>query len=172
MALTDTDLTRTVSWFSCGAASAIATKLIPASIPVYCETNAEHQDNARFLVDCERWFGRPIIMLQSEKYRDTWHLWEERRWLSGVKGALCTIELKVIPRLAFQRPTDVHVFGYTADSRDIERARLLRITYPELTIRTPLIDRGLTKAACINMVRHAGIEPPVLYALGFQNNNC
>lgn len=165
-------MTRCLSWFSCGAASAIATKLVSEAVPVYCETNAEHEDNPRFFADCERWFDRPITVLRSEKYRDTWHVWEDSRWLAGIKGAKCTVELKVIPRLAFQRPTDVHVFGYTADSRDVERARVLRQNYPELTIRTPLIDRGITKEACIEMVRRAGIATPVLYALGFQNNNC
>lgn len=163
---------RTISWFSCGAASAIATKLTPGSLPTYCETNAEHEDNARFFVDCERWFGRPITVLHSEKYHDTWHVWEDRRWLAGVDGAKCTVELKVMPRLAFQRPTDIHVFGYTADANDQERARKLRANYPELKIETPLIDRGITKESCIEMVRRAGIAPPVLYALGFQNNNC
>jgi hypothetical protein len=32
---------RTIAWFSCGAASAIAVKLTGAQ-PVYCETGAEH----------------------------------------------------------------------------------------------------------------------------------
>ena len=36
---------RTIGWFSCGAASAIAVKLTGAQ-PVYCETGAEHPDNA------------------------------------------------------------------------------------------------------------------------------
>ena len=48
---------RTIGWFSCGAASAIAVKLTGAQ-PVYCETGAEHPDNARFFADCTVWFGR------------------------------------------------------------------------------------------------------------------
>lgn len=163
---------RTLSWFSCGAASAVATKLTPAAIPVYCETGAEHPDNERFLVDCEQWFGREIVRLRSEKYADTWHVWEKHRFIAGVEGAKCTVKLKVEPRLAFQLPTDHHVFGYTSDQRDEERAKRLRATYPELTIITPLIERGITKAATIDMVRRAGIKPPALYELGFQNNNC
>lgn len=162
---------RVISWFSCGAASAAATKLMPEAVPVYCETGSEHPDNERFLIDCERWFGRRVTRLHGD-YPNTWAVWEKRRYLAGIDGAPCTIELKVAPRLAFQRPDDAHVFGYTADGPDRDRAARLRSTYPELKIITPLIDRGVTKAGCLAIVQRAGIEPPPLYALGFQNNNC
>src|SRR5262245_41650458 len=162
---------RTVGWFSCGAASAVAVKLTGAQ-PVYCETGSEHPDNQRFLTDCEHWFGRPVERLRSEKYHDTWHVWEKTRYLAGIEGARCTIELKVKPRLAFQLPTDIHVFGYTADADDVARASRLRQTYPELTIVTPLIERGLTKEACLAMVERSGIALPPLYSMGFRNNNC
>jgi hypothetical protein len=162
---------RLIGWFSCGAASAVAVKLTGAE-PVYCETGAEHPDNERFLADCEQWFGRKVTRLHSQEYCDTWDVWEKTRWLAGIDGARCTIELKVVPRLAFQHPNDVHVFGYTVDRADNDRANRLRTHYPELKIETPLIDRGLDKAACIAMVERAGINPPPMYALGFHNNNC
>lgn len=168
---------RILSWFSCGAASAVATKLAIAEhsdavVPVYCATNAEHPDNARFMADCQRWFGGPITVIQSDKYADTWDVWTKRRYLAGIDGAICTTELKIGPRLAFQRPTDEHVFGYTADGPDVTRAAKFRKNWFELTVHTPLIDRGITKAACLAMIRGAGIAPPVTYAMGFQNNNC
>lgn len=163
---------RKVSWFSCGAASAVATKLHFDAIPVYCETGAEHPDNERFLADCEQWFGRKVVRLKSEEYKDTWDVWEKTRWLAGINGARCTVELKVGPRLKFQRPDDIHVFGYTADGPDADRAKRLGINYPELTTLFPLIDRGLTKAACLDMIQRAGIKLPPMYALGFSNNNC
>jgi hypothetical protein len=58
---------RTIGWFSCGAASAIAVKLTGAQ-PVYCETGAEHPDNARFFADCTVWFGRDVTRLRSREY--------------------------------------------------------------------------------------------------------
>jgi hypothetical protein len=164
-------VSRAIGWFSCGAASAVAVKLAGA-LPVYCETGSEHPDNDRFLTDCEKWFGQAVKRIHNPKYRDTWHVWEARKYLAGIDGAPCTVALKVEPRLALQRPDDIHVFGYTADANDVARATRLRENYPELTILTPLIERGLNKAACIAMVERAGIAPPVLYAMGFQNNNC
>jgi 3'-phosphoadenosine 5'-phosphosulfate sulfotransferase (PAPS reductase)/FAD synthetase len=165
-------------WYSRGAASAVATKLTLASgrnhpvVPVTCRTGAEHPDNDRFQVECEAWFGKPVTALQSTEYRDTWEVWEKRRYIAGISGAPCTVALKVAPRLDFQRPDDIHVFGYTADAEDIARAKRLREHFFELTIETPLIDKGVTKAACLEMVTRAGLKLPLTYAQGFPNANC
>ena len=138
-----------------------------------CDTGAEHEDNDRFAADCEAWFGQKIINLKSTEYEDTWDVWEKTRWLAGIKGARCTSELKIIPRQDFQRVEgDTHVFGYTADAPDIARAKRLAENHFELVIDTPLIERGLTKAACIEMPSRTGLKPPLTYALGLQNANC
>lgn len=165
-------MARTVAWFSCGAASAVAAKLTPEAVVVYCETGSEHPDNERFLRDCERWLGREVIRLRSEKFKDTWDVWERERYLAGVAGAPCTRALKFRPRLTWQRPDDIHVFGYTADKADVRRATSMRKNYPEMVVRTPLIAAGHTKAACLGIIERAGIALPPMYALGFHNNNC
>lgn len=168
---------RTLCWFSAGAASAIATKLVIAEHPddlaiVYVDTGSEHPDNERFLTDCERWFGRPIERIKSEKYADTWQVWTERRYLVGPKGALCTAELKKKPRYAYERPDDIQVFGYTADPTDAARADRFRDQNPGVALRTPLIEHQLTKADCLALIDRAGIELPAMYRLGYLNNNC
>ena len=165
-------MSRVVSWFSCGAASAVATKLVRADVIAYCDTGSEDEDNARFMLDCELWFGQPVTHLKNEKWRDTWDVWEARKYISGIAGAPCTSELKIAPRLAFQLPDDIHVFGYTADQGDVKRAETLRENWPGLNIRTPLIEQGITKAACLAMIQNAGIKPPRVYAIGFPNANC
>ena len=170
-------MARTIVWLSAGAASAIAAKLMLAETRenvelCYCETGAEHSDNARFLSDLTRWLNMPVTHLKSEKYESTWDLWEKRRYLSGTHGAICTGELKVIPRLNYQLPSDVHVFGYTSDKADVKRAELLRETYPLMNIETPLIDAGVSKANCLALLQAAKIELPPMYAMGFHNNNC
>jgi hypothetical protein len=144
----------------------------PGGVVAYCETRAEHPDNARFLSDCERWWGIEVVRLHSEDYEDTWDVWERRRFIAGPDGAPCTGILKVGPRHAFQFPDDIHVFGYTCDATDQARAVRLAETFFELTIENPLIAAGLDKAACLALVQGAGIVLPVLYGLGFANNNC
>lgn len=168
-------MTRTVSWFSCGAASAVATKLILTEGPAvvaYCDTGSEHPDNRRFMADCEKWFGQAIVILKSEEYADTWDVWERRKYLAGVDGAPCTGILKVGPRLDFQRPDDVHVYGFTNDKNDIRRAKDIRANNFDMAIRTPLIEHGIDKAACLALIQGAGIREPVTYAMGFPNANC
>lgn len=63
---------RIVCNFSCGAASAVATKLTLAQHPDALIVNAfvaeEHPDNRRFLADCEAWFGRPVTVLRDVRY--------------------------------------------------------------------------------------------------------
>lgn len=167
-------MSRRVAWFSCGAASAVATKLSQPDVIAYCETGSEHPDNKRFMEDCKPWLSNrlDITILQNPKYADTWAVWEKRRWLAGIKGASCTGELKVAPRLEFQRDDDIHIFGYTADRADVARAEGMAEYWPDLKTEFPLIERGLTKAACLAMIERAGIKPPLTYAQGFPNANC
>ncbi len=167
---------RVVCWFSCGAASAVATKIAldvnEDVIIAYTDTGSEHPDHKRFLAECEEWFGQKIIQLQSDRYTSTWQVWRERRFLVGPTGALCTAELKKKVRFKFERPDDIQVFGYTADKKDAKRAERFRTQNPGVDLRTPLITAGLTKTACRRLLVAAGIEPSVMYELGFNNSNC
>ena len=166
---------RTLVWFSAGAASAIAAKLTIAQNPpnlviAYTDPGSEHPDNERFLTDCEKWFGHPIIRLKSKKYADTWDVFERGRYLVSPYGAMCTAELKKKVRRDFQLPDDIHVFGYTSEEQ--HRADRFREQNLEVDLRTPLIDYNLTKDDCLAMVQRAGIELPAMYKLGYRNNNC
>lgn len=167
---------RTLMWWSTGAASAIAARLIlretPDAIIARCETNNEDPDNYRFEADVMRWLNASVTILQAETDNSVWDVWQRRRYIAGINGAQCTTLMKVAPRLAFQRPDDVHVFGYTADRGDVERFERLGETYFELTVRAPLIERGITKAATLAMVQRAGLKLPRSYAMGFPNANC
>lgn len=165
-------MSRIVSWFSCGAASAIATKLSNPDVIAYCDTGSEDYDNARFMQDCQQWFGKEITILKNEKYVNTWDLWQKKQYLSGINGAPCTGELKVAPRVLFQKPDDTHIFGYTADSNDMRRFESFKEHYPELNVRAPLIEKGINKSACLAMLKTLGVKEPRVYALGFHNANC
>lgn len=165
---------RTISWFSCGAASAVATKLALSGGPVeivYCEVEEEHTDNKRFLKDCEDWFGQDITVLGNDKYdRSIYKVFEKTRYMAGIGGARCTLELKKNIRKQFELPTDRQVFGYTIEEQD--RVDRFIDSNNDVDIVTPLIDAGLTKIDCLAMIQNAGIELPEMYKLGYKNNNC
>jgi hypothetical protein len=138
---------------------------------VTCDTrNTEHPDNERFLQDVERWIGKPITQLRSNKYASIDDVFAATRYMSGSKGARCTTELKKLPRVAFQRETDTHIFGYTADEQ--RRADDFEKRNPELAVEWILIDEGISKEDCLKRLTSAGIALPKMYSLGFDHNNC
>ena len=167
---------RVLVWFSCGAASAVAAKITleehPDAEVLYCRVANEHPDNMRFLRDVERWLGTEIRILTNPDYPDAdiFSVFRRTGWLVGPAGARCTVELKRRPREWYQRPGDVHVFGMTVD----EPARIQRFerNNPELYLWWPLLERGITKQDCFDMLNRAGIILPVMYRLGYKNANC
>lgn len=165
---------RVVCRFSCGAASAVATRLAIEKYETveiyYQDTGSEHADNARFLADCEHWFGRKIHVLRSDRYRDVDDVIERKRFMVSPKGAPCTAELKRRPGDSVWEIGDVEIYGYTVEER--HRVEQWRAQNPERIIECPLIDRELTKEDCFGMLDRVGIELPAMYRLGFDNNNC
>lgn len=170
------DDSRVVVWFSCGAASAVAAKLAiekyaERACIVHCDTlAAEHPDNLRFFNDVQRWIRREIISIKSTKYASVDEVFDLKTYMGGIAGAPCTVEMKKVPRFAFQLPEDIHVFGLTAD----ERSRIARFEENnfELQLDWILRDRGYTKKRCLREIERAGLALPAMYALGFENNNC
>lgn len=175
-------MSRVVSWFSCGAASAAATKLALTSpwpdgatefVIAYCDTGKrEHSDNARFFRDCAKWFGQEIIVLGNDEYeRDPDVVFRKTRYLVGPGGARCTAELKKSVRWEFQRPDDIVILGYTVEEHAVRMTRT-QASEPMTRFWSVLNDAKLTKADCLAFVAAAGIELPAMYKLGYRNNNC
>jgi hypothetical protein len=171
---------RLLCWFSCGAASAVAAKTsldryrdTHDVLIVNCDTRpSEHPDNYRFSQECEQWFGQPIIYIRNDAFQTVDDVFAKHRYMSGIRGARCTTELKKMPRHAFALPDDYHVFGFTADKKERKRTEDFKLRNPELHLLWPLIEAGITKQQCYQLVRAAGIVLPTMYQLGFDNNNC
>ena len=167
-------------WFSCGVASAVASKI---TIEKYGNTHKvlivnnpiknEHPDNTRFLKDVENWIGGKIIKAVNKNFpnADISEVFNKRKYMSGVKGAPCTSELKKHARYQFESANkiDWHVLGFTID----EINRHNRFTkYERANVLPVLIDAGLTKADCFRIVEKVGIKLPLIYSMGFPNANC
>lgn len=167
-------MSRIISWFSCGAASAVATKLAIASgkeiTVVYCEIEEEHPDNKRFLKDCEEWFGQEILTLRHEGYKGSIFNVFEKNYMRTPSGSPCTRALKKQVRQKFERPTDCQVFGFTVEEEQRYDDFLDRNN--GVDVWAILIEKGLTKEDCLGMIANAGIELPAMYKLGYRNNNC
>lgn len=167
---------RILAWFSCGAASAVAAKLAVDKYGdqcevLYCDTlKYEHPDNTRFMADVSRWIGKDIKLLKSDKYSDIFDVFDRTGWLIGVGGARCTTELKKNVRKAYQRPDDLHVFGLTSD----EQARMTRFENEnsDINVEWILAENNISKKDCYRIISQAGIDLPMMYKLGYNNNNC
>ena len=171
-------MSKIVGWFSCGNNSAVMSKLLVDQYPdddvriVRCVVDNEHPDNDRFHADVEKWIGRKIERIASTEFKDCWDVWETRKYLSGIKGAPCTGAMKKVPRWTLEREwfPDFQAFGFSSD----EAIRSVKFTNnnPEMKLLNPLIDARITKPMCAALIEGAGITLPIMYQLGFLNNNC
>lgn len=166
-------------WFSCGAASAAALKLTVDRFgrdhvrAVNNPVVEEDPDNMRFARDVARWAGVQIEFARFSGYprASAREVWAERRYMSGVQGAPCTMLLKKGARQEWEaiNNPDWHVFGFTAD----EKNRHERFVLTERSNVIPvLIEAGMTKADCAKMILDAGLVLPRVYSLGYPNANC
>lgn len=167
---------RVVCWFSCGAASAIATVIAAIEYggnieAVYCRVEEEHPDNLRFLNDFTATFGIPVKIISNENYAGSiYQVFNKRKYIKNQYGAPCTLFLKKEMRRAYQRPDDIQVFGYTSEEQD--RADRFIDSNNEVTEYFPLIANKITKTDTLRLIYQSGIKLPVMYQLGYQNNNC
>lgn len=165
---------RVIAWFSCGATSAVAAKLALGDYPdandVRIRIASEHEDADRFACDVGRWLGREIVTLTPARYGDHFEVIRGERYINGPSGAKCTGVLKRQTREAYQRGGDLHVFGF--DAGEASRVEDFRENNPGLWFKAPLIDAGLTKSDCHNILDRAGIKPHAMYELGYANANC
>lgn len=170
-------------WFSCGAASAVAAKL---TIDKYRSTNPirvlnnpieeEPKDNRRFLHDCEEWFGREVELVVSSKYPDSSviSVWDDKKFMSSIHGAICTTELKKKARQEWEvrnghNADSYLVMGFTVD--EVDRYERFRLT-ERPNLLPVLIEAGLSKNDCFQIIREAGIALPDAYLRGYPNANC
>lgn len=90
-------------WFSNGAASAVAAKLI---VDEYAKENnviivnnpvkEEDEDNIRFKEDVSNWINHPIIEAKNKNFPNASiiEVFDKKKYMSGINGAPCTMELK------------------------------------------------------------------------------
>ena len=168
---------RIVCWFSCGAASAIATKIAISDnnnkhelVIAYCEVKEEHPDNHRFLKACEDWFKQKIIILKNEFYDASIFNVFEKNYMRTPYGSPCTRALKKQVREKFQRTNDTHIFGYTIEEEN--RLNNFIDANNEIDVLSPLIEHNISKENCLAMLQNANIDLPIMYYQGYPHNNC
>lgn len=166
---------RVISWFSCGAASAYATYLAKQKYgdvrAVYCSVRNEHPDSMRFLRDFEEKTGIYIEIIENSQFEgDIYKVFTHYKYLKNQYGAPCTLHLKKNMRKKYQRDDDIQVFGYTSDERN--RVDRFIDANNEVDADFILLDQDKSKQDCKDFIQTLGIELPMMYQLGYANNNC
>lgn len=170
--------TRVIAWWSGGVASAyacwIALQTYRNVEVVFQDTHNEDPDTYRFLLDCEKLYGQPIVRISGigDEYGHISDVWRRYKSLNAATGAICSTVLKREVREAYQNLGIDHaqVFGF--DFTEQKRHLNMRRNYPEINAQSPLVDNKIDKEDCIRFFNNRGIEIPNAYKLGYRNNNC
>ena len=167
----------TVSWLSAGVSSSVAAHLIKEKIDkfIYIDIEDQHPDSMRFIKDWEKVLGKEIEILKSP-YGSV----ENAVRACGQFGivhtgfAPCTAWLKKRVRKEWEyehRDYDItYVWGFDVEEKS--RAERLVETMIEFDHIFPLIERNLTKTDAHGINANLGIKRPIMYDLGYNNNNC
>jgi len=169
-----------IAWWSAGVTSAVATKLAideygkDKVIPIYFEIDSAHPDNVRFKKECEDWYGIPIQTSRAPKHKDQFEVIIKDKYVNGPGGARCTLVLKKKVRQRLEKEMDYsgQVFGFEYSKKEINRAIRFKEQYPAAKPLFPLIDQKMTKGESLFYLEKQGIERPMMYKLGYGNNNC
>lgn len=169
-----------ILWFSCGVTSAVACKIALEKygsencVIAYIKIDSSHPDNARFINDCEKWYGAKIEVFQSDKYKDQFDVIKKTKYVNGVGGARCTLELKKNVRRKIEKEIDFdgQIFGFEFKKKEINRSIRFKEQYPHTNPTYPLIDECINKESALGILKKAGIKSPKMYELGYHNNNC
>lgn len=166
-----------VAWFSAGCSSFVAAYLMRDELDrcVYIDIENQHTDSLRFVKDSERLLDIEIEIIRSDKWESVDDVIERSRYINGATGAPCTMHLKREVREQWERDNgissdDVYIWGY--DSAEQNRAKRLERKMTYIDHAFPLIEAGMTKKDVHGMCEQLGIKRPVMYDLGYPNNNC
>lgn len=167
----------TVAWMSAGVSSFIAAYLMRDEIDkfIYIDIDDQHPDSMRFIKDCEKLLGKEVEILKSPygSVENACRACGEMR-IAKSGFAPCTAWLKKRVRKEWEYEHRDYELRYVwgMDCNEKHRAEVLRDTMFEFEHCFPLIDRNLTKADAHGMSAMLGLKRPLMYDLGYNNNNC
>ena len=162
-----------VCWLSAGVSSFIAGILADnVDEYIYIDVPDQHPDSLRFIADCEKYLCTEIKILRSD-FESVEQVCRKNRYINGPNGAPCTKFLKKLVRLRWEHDNPgsyTYVWGF--DKNETKRAERMKETFFEYKHEFPLIDKNISKEEAHGILRSLGIKRPVMYDLGYPNNNC
>jgi len=144
---------------------------------IYTHIDDQHPDTLRFVKECEQWFGKEVEILQSpyKNVENACRMSGGRGYINGPGGGACTKFLKRRVRkeweLDYERNFQLrYIWGM--DYGEKHRCERLNETMPDYEHVFPLVDHEMTKEDAHKVLSASGIKRPIMYELGYSNNNC
>ena len=142
---------------------------------LFSDTMNEDSDNYRFLNDSVKLLGANLITVVNEKFDDFFDVWDKNKAIPNNRMSFCSRELKIVPARNYLKqfdPNDTTLYlGIAWD--EIHRIPAIEKNWKPFETKFPLTDPPyLDRLQMINGCLVTGLEPPRMYALGFQHANC
>lgn len=140
---------------------------------IYIDVDDQHPDSMRFIKDCEKSLDKPIEILKSD-YGCVENAIKAAGMIKLPQGfAPCTNWLKKRVRKEWEKQQTepiTYIWGFDAEEK--HRAERLVEGMPQFEHQFPLIERNLTKQEVHGFLDKLEIKRPLMYDLGYNNNNC
>lgn len=163
-----------VCWFSTGISSFVACYLAKdVDEIIYTHVSNQHPDSLRFLHDCEKLLGRKITIIQSDRFDSVDDVMEFTHTMNTPFGSPCTRYLKKEVRKKWESEHPDHhtyVWGFDVNERSMAENTCKALS--DYDHEFPLIEHGLTKQEAHGIADRLGLKRPIMYDLGYPNNNC
>lgn len=168
-------MTKKVCWISAGVSSFVAGYLEKDTIDefIYIDIDNQHPDSMRFIKDCENALGKQIHILKSQygNIENVIKAWGCIRMVSGFAPCTNVLKKRVRKEWEYQNKDYDLTYVWGFDLNEKHRAERLDES-TEHKNQYPLIERLITKQDAHAILDRLGIKRPIMYDLGYSNNNC
>ena len=166
-----------VCWISAGVSSFVAGYLERDTIDkfIYIDIDDQHPDSLRFIKDCEKLLGQEIEILKSP-YGNVENAIRAFGQIQNIRTHFypCTNWLKKRVRKEWEeKHTDYDItYVWGMDCNEIHRAENLIENNLGFEHIFPLIEKNFSKQDAHGFSSNLGLKRPIMYDLGYNNNNC
>lgn len=144
---------------------------------IYIDIADQHPDSMRFVRDCEKAIGKEIKILRSTQYKNVEECVLTMGGFMNKRNyfAPCTNWLKKRVRQQWEKEHEdcelTYVWGF--DATETNRIERILDANPQASHQFPLMEKHLSKQEVHGLFeRTFGFKRPLMYDLGYPNNNC
>ena len=167
-----------VVFFSGGAASWAAARRLAdrgkRMTLLFTDTMVEDEDIYRFIDEAARDIGAPLIKLAEG--RTIWQVFKDERYLGNTRADPCS---KILKRNLSRQWVEANcniektVLVLGLDWTELHRLERSRSAWSPWRVEAPMTEAPYRlKSEMLADISARGMEPPRLYLMGFEHNNC